>query len=94
MAKKIAVVARDRQGEPLRMSIGITVMDDQIDVFILDRAVEMTDENEMNLEMAPELDNMNLYTNFKDNEGLEGVEYLSTEEVGKKLLDYDNILMY
>jgi len=37
MCKKIAVVVRDeRQSEALRMSAGITMMDDEIEMFFLD----------------------------------------------------------
>jgi hypothetical protein len=90
MPKKIAVLTRDRQGEALRMSVGITVMDDQIDIFVLDRKIEETDENMMNLEMIKEME-MNLYTNNKENEGM---EFLTTEEIARKLLEYDNILAY
>ena len=47
MAKKIAVLVRDRQGEALRMSVGITVMDDEVNVFVLDRAIESSEENQL-----------------------------------------------
>ncbi len=90
MAKKIAVLVRDRQGEALRMSVGITVMDDIVDVFVLDRKMEENEENEMNMEMIQEMD-MKLYTNLKENEDM---EYIPTEELAKKLLEYDNVLAY
>ncbi len=90
MAKKIAVLVRDRQGEALRMAVGITLMDDVIDVYVLDRKVEETEDNDLNLETMKDLE-MNVYTNCKDNEGL---EYLSTEEIAQKLLEYDHILPY
>ncbi len=90
MAKKIAVLVRDRQGEALRMSVGITVMDDIIEVYVLDRKIEENEENEMNLEMVKEME-MDLYTNFKENEDM---EYISTEDLAKKLLEYDNVLAY
>ncbi len=90
MAKKIAVLVRDRQGEALRMSVGITVMDDIIDVYVLDKTIEDNEENMMNLEMITEME-MSLFTNNKDNDNM---EYLSTEELAKKLLEYDNILAY
>ncbi|KJR40906.1 hypothetical protein MCHI_003199 [Candidatus Magnetoovum chiemensis] len=90
MAKKIAVLVRDRQGEPLRMSVGITVMDDIIEVFVLDKEVDKTEENDMNLEMLQEMD-LKVYTNV---EGVDGMEYMSTDDIAKKLLEYDNILAY
>ncbi len=90
MAKKVAVLVRDRQGEPLRVGVGITVMDDEIDIYVLDRKIEDNDENEMNLEMIGEME-MKLYTNNKDNEDM---EYISTEDLAKKLLEYDNVIAY
>ncbi len=90
MAKKIAVLVRDRQGEALRMAVGITLMDDVIDVYVLDRKVEETEDNELNLETMKDME-MNVYTNCKENEDL---EYLSTEEIAQKLLEYDHILPY
>jgi hypothetical protein len=90
MAKKIAVVVRDRQGEALRMSVGITVMDDEVNVFVLDRAIASSEENDMNVEMIKEMD-IPMFSNFKPNEGM---EYISTEDLAKKLLNYDNILCY
>ncbi|MEO5358699.1 MAG: hypothetical protein H7844_15570 [Nitrospirae bacterium YQR-1] len=90
MAKKIAVLVRDRQGEALRMSVGITVMDDIVEVFILDNKIVSNEENDMNLEMIKEMD-MTLFTNIKD---YDDIKYMSTEDVAKKLLEYDNILAY
>lgn len=90
MSKKIAVLVRDRQSEALRMSVGLILLDDTIDVYILDKKVESNAENDLNLETMGDL-GMNLFTNFKGNEGM---EYLSTEEIAQKLLQYDTILPY
>ncbi|GAB4423012.1 MAG: hypothetical protein OHK0032_18280 [Thermodesulfovibrionales bacterium] len=90
MPKKIAVLVRDRQGEAMRMAVGITLMDDIIDVYVLDRKVEETEDNLLNLETMKEMD-MHVYTNHKGNEG---IEYLSTEEIAQRLLEYDHILPY
>ncbi|HEC96961.1 MAG TPA: hypothetical protein ENI58_02185 [Nitrospirae bacterium] len=90
MAKKIGVLVRDRQGEALRMAVGETLMDDIIDVYVLDRKVEETEDNTLNIETMKDME-MKVYTNYKENEGL---EYLSTEEIALKLLEYDHILPY
>ena len=90
MGKKITVLVRDRQGEALRMAVGITLLDDVIDVYVLDRKVEETEDNDLNLETMKDME-MNVYTNCKENEEL---EYLSTEEIAEKLLGYDHILPY
>jgi hypothetical protein len=90
MAKKIAILVRDRQGEGLRMGVGMMLADDLVTVFVLDRKVEDTENNMMNLETMNDMD-IKTYTNFKGNEN---IEYLSTEEIAKKLLEFDNILPY
>jgi len=90
MAKKIAVLVRDRQGEALRMGVGLILADDKVDVYVLDREVEKTEENEMNIETMGDM-GIGLYTNFKGNENM---QYLSTEEIANKLLEYDHILPY
>jgi len=90
MAKKIAILVRDRQGEGLRMGVGMMLADDLVTVFVLDRKVEETENNMMNLETMNDMD-IKTYTNFKGNEN---IEYLSTEEIAQKLLEFDNILPY
>lgn len=90
MGKKIAVLVRDRQGEALRMSVGVTLMDDTIDVYVLDKKVESNADNDLNLETIKDMD-MKLATNTKENVGM---DYISNEELGKKLLEYDHIIPY
>ncbi|MBI5099856.1 MAG: hypothetical protein HZB30_11525 [Nitrospirae bacterium] len=90
MAKKIAILVRDRQGEGLRMGVGAMLADDLITVFVMDRKVEETDDNMMNLETMNDMD-IKTYTNFKGNEN---IEYISTEEIAQKLLEFDLILPY
>jgi len=90
MPKKIAILVRDRQGEGLRMGVGAMLADDLITVFVMDRKVEETDDNMMNLETMNDMD-IKTYTNFKGNEN---IEYLSTEEIAQKLLEFDLILPY
>jgi len=90
MGKKIALLVRDRQGEGLRMSVGITLMDDTIDVYVLDRKVESNDDNDLNIETIKDL-GMKLVTNTKENAGM---DYLTTEEIAQKLLEYDHIVPY
>ncbi len=90
MAKKIAILVRERQDNALRMAVGITLMDDAIDVYILDRKVAHSEENDLNLETIKDM-GMGLYTNSKENEDM---QYLSTEEIAKRLLEYDHIVPF
>jgi hypothetical protein len=87
--KKIAVIVRDRQGEALRMAVGLTILNG-VDIYIMDRKLEESDEISFNLEMIREM-KLGLYTNTHINEG---IEYISTEALAKRLLEYDNILPY
>jgi hypothetical protein len=90
MQKKIAILVRDRQGEGLRMGVGMMLADDLVNVFIMDRKVEENENNMLNLETMNDMD-IKTYTNFKGNEN---IEYLSTEEIAQKLLEFDQILPY
>jgi len=90
MVKKIAVLTRDRQGEALRMALGMILMDDTIDVYILDRKIERNEDNDFNIQSMNDMD-MNVYTNCQDNNHL---AYLTTDEIAQKLLDYDLVLPY
>lgn len=90
MARKIAVLVRDRQEEALRMAVGATLRDDMIDVYVLDRAVEETAGNTLNIETLRDLD-MRVWSNVPENRGL---EFCSTEELARRLPGYDHILAY
>ena len=90
MTRKIAVLVRERQAEALRMALGLILMDDIIDIYVLDRKVEDTDENKTGIETMKDLD-MNVYTNSRENEEL---QYLATGEIAKRLLEYDMIVPY
>lgn len=90
MTKKIAVLIRDRQSEALRMSVGLTLVDDIVDVFVLDVELEQTEENKLNLELMKEVD-MNTYSNNAANKSM---TYLPIEEIANKLVAYDHVLAY
>lgn len=89
MAKKVAILVRDRVGEALRMGVGATLADDQVHVFIMDNKVEMNDDNALNLETMQDLD-VQIFTNNPENP----YEQKSTEEIAKMLVDYDIVVPY
>src|SRR3972149_11142285 len=80
MQKKIAGLVRDRQGEALRMSLGLILVDDLVDVYVLDRKLQATEETALHLETLKEME-MQIRTNCRDNEGM---EYLPNEEIARK----------
>jgi hypothetical protein len=88
--KKIAVIVRERQGEALRVSGGLTLADDTIEVFVLDRKLEKKDpEITQPLELVNDLD-LKMYSNNPEN----GYTTISLEEMAKKLLEYDIVVPY
>lgn len=89
MAKKVAVLVRDRQDEALRMAVGLTLADDEINVFIMDKKLESNEANDLNVETLGDMD-VKIYSNNPENK----FEQMSTEEVAKALAAYDVILPY
>ncbi len=88
--KKIAVIVRDRQGEALRVAGGLTLADDTIEVFILDRKLDKDNaEVAQPLELVADLD-LKVYSNNAEN----GYSTISLEEMSKKLLEYDIVVPY
>ena len=90
MQKKIAVLVRERQGEALRMSLGLILVDELVDVYVLDKKLQATGETALHLETLKEME-MQIYTNCRDNEGM---EYLPIDEIALRLPRYDHILAY
>lgn len=90
MSKKIAVLLRDRQSEALRMSIGLTLMDDSVDVYILNRKLSRNEDTNLNIETLTDME-MNIYSNVE--EGAD-IKFIPTEALGGRLLEYDHILPY
>jgi len=89
-AKKIAVIVRDRQAEALRVSGGLTLADDVIEIFILDRKLDKANpEIAQPLELVTDLD-LKVYSNNPEN----GYATMSVEEMAKKLLEYDLVVPY
>jgi predicted DNA-binding protein with PD1-like motif len=95
--KKIAVIIRDRESEALRMAIGLSILH-RVDIYILAKKINLTDEVMMNIEMLKELklclytDNPSCYKQIKEIN--DNIELLTIEGIAKNLLKYDNILPY
>ena len=89
MKKKIAVLVRDRQAEALRMAIGLTLEDDEVDVFVMDRKLEDDEAVAVNVEMLNDLD-IKIYTNYRENQ----FEFMNTEDIARALVAYDNVVPY
>lgn len=92
--KKIGVVVRDedpyRQSESIRMSLGLTLCDDAVEVFVLDRELKRTEAVNKNIVTLVNMMGGKVYSNNKKND----FEYLSLEEMAKKLAECDVIIPY
>ena len=90
MSKRIAVLTRDRQAEALRMSGGLTLLDDSVEVYVLDRKIEDSKVIAKHLDMVQNMLEIPMFTNCKDN----SYNYLTNEELANKLLNYDVVIPY
>ncbi len=88
--RKIAVLVTDRQGEALRMSLGLTLMDDAVHVYLVDKRFDFSEADSTNTELMKEL-NVEFFSNNRENED---AEHVSTEEMARKLTDYDHVIAY
>lgn len=89
MAKKIAVLVRDRQAEALRMAVGLTLKNDEVSVFVMDAGLEDSSSAALSIEMLKEL-RVKMYSNMPQN----ALELLSREDIAQALLDYDAVIPY
>lgn len=88
--KRIAVIVRERASEALRMASGITLADDIIEVFILDKKLDKTSPELAELiELITDI-NLNVYSNNPEN----GYNTITIEEIAKRLLAYDIVVPY
>ena len=89
MAKKIAILVRDRQAEALRMSVGLTLADDEVNVFVMDKKLEMDENVELNVETLGDMD-AKVFSNNPENK----MEQMTTEEIARALTGYDVVVPY
>ncbi len=89
MAKKVAILVRDRKHEALRMAVGATLADDEVNVFIMDDKLETDDEISLNIETMADLD-AKVFSNNPDNP----FEQKTTEEIARILPEYDVVIPY
>ena len=69
---------------------GLILIVDVVDVYVLDRKLQLTEESTLHLDTMREME-MKLYTNCRENADM---EYLTTAEIARRLPQYDNILPY
>ena len=89
MAKKIAVLLRDRQAEALRMSVGLTLADDEVSVFVLDKKLESDENIDLNVETLGDMD-AKIFSNNPENK----MEQMTTEDIARALTGFDVVIPY
>ena len=90
MSKKIAVLVRDRQDEALRMAIGLTLVDDAVDIFLPNRKLTHNEKSALNIDTIKKL-HMKIYSNLEQDGD---VQFINDHELANRLLDYDHVLPY
>lgn len=88
--KTIAVILRDRQSEALRMSIGLTILEDYVEVFLTEQ-LKHDGETEIQLEGAKEM-GVRLFSIASSDDP--GFERIKIEEMAERLIKADNIIAY
>jgi len=90
MGKRIAVVIRDNQTEGLRVSGGISVLGDDVTIFVLDHRLSSSPDVAVPLDMIREV-GLPVVTNIK---GYEPFAFSTAEEIAERLLDQDVVLSF
>jgi hypothetical protein len=95
MGKRVAVVIKDqqRQYEGLRSSLGLLLEDHQIDMFVLNHEVDMTEEYFDNMGFIDEMGGSR-FSNVPANAEKHGFQLVSLEEVAQKLGDHEIVIPF
>lgn len=89
MDKRLAVIIRDRQSEAFRMSIGLTILEDRVDIFLTKPLLKDT-ETALQLEGAIEVGIPILSTVLEEPR----FPSISMEEMAQSLLKAEHIIAY
>jgi len=89
MMKKVAVIVSDDQHEGLRMGVGLTLGDNAVTVFLMDKPLESADDIDLNVETLGDMD-AKLYSNVPGST----CEIMATEEIARALTDFDAVIQY
>jgi len=89
MAKKVAVMVSDNQQEGLRMAVGLTLEDNAVSVFVMDKKLASGDDIDLNVETLGDMD-AKIYSNNPEDK----LEQRTTQEVARALPEFDVVIQY
>ena len=89
MMKKVAVIVSNDQHEGLRMAVGLTLEDNAVSVFVMDKKLDSGDDIDLNVETLGDMD-AKIYSNNPENK----FEQRTTEEVARVLPEFDVVIQY
>jgi hypothetical protein len=89
MLKKVAVIIRGRQHEALRMAVGLTLADNKVTVFIMDRPLELDEDNALAIETLGAMGAKIVSTLQNDS-----FESMTIREVARALTGFDSVIPY
>lgn len=72
------------------MALGLLLLSDVVEVYVLDRPLASTEEVRLQLDAVKEME-VPLYTNCGPQDGMQS---LPTEEIARRLVGYDHALAY
>lgn len=91
--KKIGVIVNTddtyRQSEAVRVALGLTLMDDRVELIVLGEKLKRSEAVEKNLKLLGMMKGR-AYSDNSEN----GLETLSLEEIAGKLTEYDVVVPY
>jgi len=89
MMKKVAVIVSNDQHEGLRMAVGLTLEDNAVSVFVMDKKLDSGDDIDLNVETLGDMD-AKIYSNNPENK----LEQRTTEEIARALPEFDVVIPY
>lgn len=89
MPKKVAVLIKDNEQEGLRMAIGLTIGNHEVTVFLINKKLESSEINKLNIETLKEVGAKIFSNNPEDN-----FEKITIDDMGTLLPQYDVVIPY